>query len=231
MNKVKVVIPVKKKSDRVKDKNFRNFFNNKSLFDLLIEKLIKSHFVEDIYISSNNKEIEKKVTKLGCTFVYREEKYCNNIIPWSDMIYHTVNSLPIKANDHLAWCHTTTPLFDNYDQAIRKYFNDRKKYKNDGLVVVSPFNEFIVSEMKKPVNYSWGPWHKYSQDLDLIRTMYLSPQPRDLRVRLRSRVGVSVLRFRQRVALPPPPRRLGLGLALRSFALLLLLRRSIEQIK
>lgn len=171
MNKVKVVIPVKKKSDRVKDKNFRNFFNNKSLFDLLIEKLIKSHFVEDIYISSNNKEIEKKVTKLGCTFVYREEKYCNNIIPWSDMIYHTVNSLPIKANDHLAWCHTTTPLFDNYDQAIRKYFNDRKKYKNDGLVVVSPFSEFIVSEMKKPVNYSWGPWHKYSQDLEKLYTV------------------------------------------------------------
>ena len=171
MNKVKVVIPVKKKSDRVKDKNFRNFFKGKSLFNLLIEKLLKSSFVDDIYISSNNTEIEKKVTKLGCKFVYRENKYCNNIIPWSDMIYHTVKSLPIKSDDNLAWCHTTTPLFDNYDQAIQKYFNDKKKYKNDGLVVVSSFNEFIVSEKKKPVNYSWGPWHKYSQDLEKLYTV------------------------------------------------------------
>ena len=89
MKKINVVIPVKKTSDRVKNKNFRKFYQNKSLFELLIEKLKKSNFVKNIFISSNKKSIEKKVTALGCDFIYREDKYCNNVIPWSEMIFHT----------------------------------------------------------------------------------------------------------------------------------------------
>ena len=53
----------------------------------------------------------------------------------------------------------------------KKYFQDKKKYKNDGLVVVSGFNEFIVSESKSPINYNWGPWHQYSQHLDKLFTV------------------------------------------------------------
>ena len=34
------------------------------------------------------------------------------------------------------------------------------------MVAVKPLKEFIISEKKQPVNYSWGPWHKYSQDLE-----------------------------------------------------------------
>jgi N-acylneuraminate cytidylyltransferase len=34
---------------------------------------------------------------------------------------------------------------------------------------VSELAEFIVSENRQPINYSWGPWHRYSQHLD---TMY-----------------------------------------------------------
>jgi CMP-N-acetylneuraminic acid synthetase len=170
MKKINIVIPVKKTSDRVKNKNFRKFYKNKSLFELLIEKLKKSNFVKNIYISSNKKSIEKKVNSLGCEFIYREDKYCNNVIPWSEMIYHTVKSLPINSNDDLAWCHTTTPLFDSYDDVFNEYFLKTKK-TNDGLVTVSTFNEFIVNENKKPINYSWGPWHQYSQKLEKLYTI------------------------------------------------------------
>ena len=107
---------------------------------------------------------------MGCKFIYREDKFCNNIIPWSEMIYHTVKSLPIDLNEDLAWCHTTTPLFDNYDKAFKTYFTKTKKY-NDGLVIVSTLNEFVVNENKKPLNYSWGPWHQYSQNLEKLYTI------------------------------------------------------------
>ena len=85
------------------------------------------------------------------------------------MIYHTVKSLPINYNEDLAWCHTTTPLFDNYDNAFKTYFK-KIKSKNDGLVIVSTLNEFVVNDKKKPVNYSWGPWHQYSQNLEKLYT-------------------------------------------------------------
>ncbi len=170
MNKINIVIPVKKTSDRVKNKNFRVFYKKKSLFQLLIQKLQKSKYVKNIFISSNKTSIEKEVNSIGCKFIYRDDKYCNNVIPWSEMIYHTVNSLPIDMEDDLAWCHTTTPLFDRYDDAFKTYFNNSKS-KNDGLVVVSSFNEFIVNENKKPINYSWGPWHQYSQNLEKLYTI------------------------------------------------------------
>ena len=32
------------------------------------------------------------------------------------------------------WCHTTTPLFDSYSQAIKIYKS--KKFKNDGLILL-----------------------------------------------------------------------------------------------
>ncbi len=170
MNKINIVIPVKKTSDRVKNKNFKVFYKKKSLFQLLIQKLKKSKYVKNIFISSNKTSIEKEVNSIGCRFIYREDKYCNNIIPWSEMIYHTVKSLPIDMEDDLAWCHTTTPLFDRYDDAFKTYFNTSKS-KNDGLVIVSSFNEFIVNENKKPINYSWGPWHQYSQKLEKLYTI------------------------------------------------------------
>ena len=167
-NKIIAVVPVKKNSDRVNNKNFRKFYKGKSLFDLLLEKLLSSKNINKIYISSNNIALKNKVEKLGCSFIKRKDSYCNNKVPWSDMNAHTIQSIPEKDNTTIAWCHTTCPLFDSYDLALNKYKYDIKNNKSDGLVVVSKISEFIVSERKQPLNYSWGPWHKYSQHLDKL---------------------------------------------------------------
>ena len=51
-------------------------------------------------------------------------------------------------------------FIDNYQS---KRFN--------GLVTVSDFNEFLIDEKTNPINYSWGPWHKYSQYLTKYYTI------------------------------------------------------------
>ena len=76
--KVVAVIPVKSVSERVESKNFRDFFEGDSLFDLLIKKLLNSSEIDEIYISSNQLSVKAKVEKLGCKFIQRDEKYCNN---------------------------------------------------------------------------------------------------------------------------------------------------------
>ncbi len=167
--RVVAVIPVKSISERVKSKNFREFFASESLFDLLINKLRNSNEIDDIYISSNALDVKDRVEKLGCKFIQREDKFCNNNIPWSDVIAHIAGSIPEDDNTAIAWCHTTSPLFDEYDEAIQSYTASTKDGKFDGLVTVSELAEFIVSENRQPINYSWGPWHRYSQHLD---TMY-----------------------------------------------------------
>ena len=167
--RVVAVIPVKSISERVESKNFREFFAGESLFDLLIKKLRNSNEIDDIYISSNALNIKDRIEKLGCKFIQRADDFCNNDIPWSDVIAHVADSIPEDDNTAIAWCHTTSPLFDEYDKAIQSYKVSIKDGKFDGLVTVSELAEFIVSENRQPINYSWGPWHRYSQHLD---TMY-----------------------------------------------------------
>ena len=50
--KIVAVIPVKEISERVRKKNLRKFYKNKSLLDILIEKLKKCRDISKIYISS-----------------------------------------------------------------------------------------------------------------------------------------------------------------------------------
>lgn len=178
--KVVAVIPVKTVSERVESKNFREFFDGKSLFDLLLQKLLDSKEIDEIYISSNSIDLKNKVEKKGCKFIDRDEIYCNNKIPWSDVIAHVADSIPEDNDTSIAWCHTTSPLFDEYDEAIKSYKSLYKEGVFDGLVTVSKLTDFIVSEKKQPINYSWGPWHRYSQDLDTFYSvtgaMFIAPK-------------------------------------------------------
>ena len=159
------VIPVKHTSERVKSKNFRNFYQGKSLLDLKIEQLLQTPAVDQIYVSSDSPEAEAACRKYDINFIEREDSLCNNVTPWSDVIHSVASSIPVDEDDHLAWCHTTSPNFSCFDSAISEYFAAIASGIHNGLVAVSQCKEFIVDDMAQPVNYSWGPWHKYSQDL------------------------------------------------------------------
>ena len=52
--KIVAVIPVKHTSERVKSKNFRPFYDGKSLLDIKIEQLMNTTNISDIYISSDS---------------------------------------------------------------------------------------------------------------------------------------------------------------------------------
>ena len=164
--KIVAVIPVKEISERVKKKNLRKFHKSKSLLDILIDKLKRCDDIAKIYISSNSKEIKKICLKKNCYYLERNIKFCNNITPWSEVIHEVASSIPEKDDTVLMWCHTTTPLFDSYHEAIKIFKN--RKFKNDGLVSVEKFKRFIVNEKKLPVNYAWGVWHPYSQKLEKL---------------------------------------------------------------
>ena len=72
--KIVAVIPVKSTSDRVPSKNFREFIDGKSLFDLLIEKLLSSKNFDKIYVSSDAADLKDRVEEAGCVFIERNKK-------------------------------------------------------------------------------------------------------------------------------------------------------------
>jgi len=162
--KIVAVIPVKEISERVKRKNLRRFYKGRSLLDILIEKLNKCRDISKIYISSNSKVIKRLALKSKCYYIERNIKFCNNVTPWSEVIFEIANSIPEKEDTILMWCHTTTPMFNSYKEAIKIFKS--KKFKNDGLISVEKFKKFLVTDKKIPLNYAWGVWHPYSQKLN-----------------------------------------------------------------
>ena len=73
------------------------------------------------------------------------------------MISHVIESLPIKMNDLVLWCHTTSPLFDNFEKAINQFMlNEKKGY--DSLVTTTRYNGFLLDQNLNPLNYQWGKY-------------------------------------------------------------------------
>ncbi len=158
------IIPVKHKSERVKNKNFRPFYKNFSLLEIKIKQLLSNKIFDKIIISSNSKYAEKISKKYRCKFIFRGDKYSNNITSWSEVITNVVANANLKNNDTVSWCHVTSPLFNEYKKAIVKFKKSQKK-GFDSLVAVNKFNGFLLNENLYPVNYNWGKWHTYSQSL------------------------------------------------------------------
>ena len=79
--KIVAVIPIKSVSDRVKSKNFREFYQGKSLTELLIEKLLASTRIEKIYVSSDAISHKSYFENVGRHFIERDKSLCNNIVP------------------------------------------------------------------------------------------------------------------------------------------------------
>ena len=166
--RIVAVVPIKATSERVKNKNFRTFADDRSLFELLIEQLTNCSLIDDIFVSTDEKTIQEYVASKGCNFLLRDTQFCNNQVAWSDVITHVVGSLPVDNDTAVMWCHTTSPLFNRYAEAIQAYKEAIRIGQSDGLVTVSSLKEFIVNDKKRAVNYSWGVWHPYSQNLEKL---------------------------------------------------------------
>lgn len=173
MRKV-AVIPVKHTSERVANKNFKEFYDGKSLFEVKLDQLIKCDCFDHIYVSTNSpvvNDILNEKNYESTTVIQRSDSFCNNNIPWSEVIHHVASSIPENDDTCVAWCHTTSPLFDEYRQCVDTFVKHLNSDKFNGLVTVSDFNEFLVDENTNPINYAWGPWHKYSQHLTKYYTI------------------------------------------------------------
>lgn len=160
------IVPVKDKSERVDSKNFRSFIGEKSLLDLKIEQILKSKRYDEVIISSDSTQAELVAKKFSVSFHKRDVLFCNNTTSWSDVIFNVVEQCS-SFGDIVSWCHTTSPLFENFSSALESYERSLKSGFN-GLVAVSSFSEFLVTKGGRPYNYNWGVWHEYSQQLEKL---------------------------------------------------------------
>jgi N-acylneuraminate cytidylyltransferase len=146
---ITAVIPVRKGSQRVKNKNLR-LFNKKNLLIYKLEKLKKIKQIKKIIVNTDSDEAIDIAKYLNVDFFKRDKYFasskCSNSEFWS-YIAKTTNS------KYIMFTNCTSPLvkIQTYKKIIEKFYKIRNK--NDSLNTVTEEKSFLYLHCK-PINFN-----------------------------------------------------------------------------
>lgn len=168
-------IPAQSTSTRCKLKNYRPFFGDECLLQLLLKKLTFNFPESQVVISADRPELVSFDLPDNVRVGKRPNTLLGNDIEQSDLIDH-YNALDSELfgqtspADVILIAQCTDPLFFSYQELLNFYF---KEVKGGGAGVFSSFP--LKKQMFKDgqcIHGSVGTWHKVTQRLgvvDLVR--------------------------------------------------------------
>tara|TARA_A100001015_G_C14842014_1_gene652870 strand:- start:208 stop:870 length:663 start_codon:yes stop_codon:yes gene_type:complete len=145
--KIVAIVPIKKKSERVKGKNFKKV-NNVPLYSILLKKLKKCKF-DEIYVDSDSLSVKKFCKEYKYNFIERKPQLAKNNSNGNDLLnYH--RSI-IKADIYYQ-LFVTSPLIKI--KTINKCIDILKRNKNfDSVFTVNKIYSWFWFK-NRPVNYN-----------------------------------------------------------------------------
>lgn len=161
---MKVIIPAKRNSTRVPDKNWRPFYKNKSLVEVKIEQVLKCIAPEDVYLSCDNADSQLLAYNYGIHFVLRSPHLASDDTPWPDAFKGIIEECPIDEHEDVAWVEVINPLFSDFSTLFAKW--EQVKNTHDSLILSAPVTKFLLRKSGAPVNFMPGKWHAMSQNLE-----------------------------------------------------------------
>lgn len=121
------VIPTRKGSLRIKEKNTRNF-GDSNLLEITIQKLLKVNGLYKIIVSSND-EYSKHICKKYDKIIYeeRDEKYCTSECKASVWNCELANIVLKNGGTHMMFCHCTCPFIQTstYTEMIDLFYIEK----------------------------------------------------------------------------------------------------------
>lgn len=160
-NQIVAVVPVREGSSRIKDKNFLPFGKYPTLVHNKIQQLKNSECFDHIYLSSDSRRVKEIAESCGIEFLYRDPEMCTSKPRWDEVVVAILNTVP--GNPHVVWAMVTSPLFIRYKEAVEFYLSNLNEY--DSLVGVKQIREYLVDDKGRPLFYSFGVWHPYSNEI------------------------------------------------------------------
>ena len=158
---IKVAIPLKTNSERIENKNLRMFSDTDSLFDVKAKQLLSVFDPGDVYVSSENPDVENVVKQYGFNFHLRDLALTKSTARENQIVKGITDVIPGKPD--IMWVQVTQPLFNEFQEIIAIWHELDNSY--DSLAVVKKIKHHILDERGNPVNFNFGYWHKISQDL------------------------------------------------------------------
>jgi len=123
MNNVIALVPMKGHSERVPNKNIRNFAG-KPLFFWVLSTLAESPHVKEVHVDTDSDKIRNNIYEHfgpSVNIINRPEPLCGDYVSVNKIIEH---DLSVIKDRHFIQTHVTNPLLDSstIECAIIKYF-------------------------------------------------------------------------------------------------------------
>jgi len=146
--KLTVVVPVRKGSQRVKNKNFKPFAD-KNLLTIKLETLVQLDIIDDIVVSTDSEYAMELARKFNVSVHEREPYYASSECNNSDFFKNLAENID---SDYIIYSPCTAPLIriDTYYDFINRFMNSKETY--DSMLTVSYLKHHMWLE-NKPLNY------------------------------------------------------------------------------
>ena len=159
---ISAIVPIKRESQRVPDKNFRTI-NKKPLFFWIITTLQSSEYIDEIVINCDEIFVEEQLNEHFefLKFVYRPTELIGNEISMNKIIEYTI---PYCKNDSIIQTHTTNPLLsvDTINDVIEKHLQSKSDYFS-----VTSLQERLYDQKGNPINHNISELIQ-TQDLETL---------------------------------------------------------------
>lgn len=164
MKKIKALVPMKGNSERVPNKNLKDFCG-RPLYHHIIETLENSKNVGEIFVNTDSSIIKKdiKLNFKNIIVLNRPKNIQGDFVSMNKIINHDISK--IKGN-YFIQTHSTNPLIKSrtIDLAIEDYFKNIGEY--DSLFSVNKLQTRLYDKSFIPLNHNIN---------ELIRTQDLPP--------------------------------------------------------
>ena len=148
MRKITAVIPIRKGSQRVVDKNLRPFADS-CLLAIKIDKLKKVKGIDEIIVNTDSEQAIEIAQEMGVSFHRREDYYASSKCTGSDFFEHLGK---VTDTEVFAYCPVTSPFIkiETMEAAIN-LFHEEDEF--DCISTVSVIKEFMWLD-GKALNYN-----------------------------------------------------------------------------
>jgi CMP-N,N'-diacetyllegionaminic acid synthase len=166
------IIPARGGSKRLPHKNLL-MLAGKPLITRTVESALKSCFIDEVLVTSDNDQTIDMAKKLGAVAPFkRPAKFSNDTATSSDVIRHTIDYYETECNkifDYIVYLNPTTPLRDerHIDEAIEHLFLN----KVDAVI--------SVCELEHPISWT-GTLPNNSDMTEFIKNIDFNSRSQDL---------------------------------------------------
>ncbi|MDR2821323.1 MAG: acylneuraminate cytidylyltransferase family protein [Desulfovibrio sp.] len=163
MQRITALLPMKGHSERVPNKNIRDFAGMPLLFHVL-DSLVACSMIETVLVNTDSAKISQFAqSRAKVRVIERPAELCGGDVPMNDIIAH---DLQFVSTEHVLQTHSTNPLLTlkSMEKGILTYFNSLSRH--DSLFSVTKLQARFYWPNGLPVNHN---------PLELLRTQDLHP--------------------------------------------------------